>query len=193
MPAVHATAEGSESGKRVSFHARNPSSESLSTLASFATAAEEQDEDEEANEQMDQFSQQLLSHHNLHGPRPGMQTGLSALRTDSAINMRRGAGSSPTLTAVSRGSSTPTELAHGLQTSKIFSILTERSREEARLALSEEETQLIYRLAASITSVCSHLHRTHEEAYDRKAWRRRLDEARRVLNGEEEAEDDPSF
>lgn len=195
----------SEPGKRISFHARNTSSASVSTIASFATAAEEleqdDDDDDEANEQMDQFSQHLLSHQPPMTSRPATQPSLSALRTDSAINMRRGgggggaAGSSPTPTALSRGSSssstTPTDLAHGLQTSKIFSILTEASREEARLALSEEETQLIYGLAASLTSVCSQLqvHTTtpHAEAFDRrKAWRRRLDEARRVLNGEED-------
>ncbi|CBX92695.1 hypothetical protein LEMA_P054010.1 [Plenodomus lingam JN3] len=177
--------------KRSSLHGRNPSVSSISTVASFATAAEEQDDDD-ANEQMDQFSQQLLSTQTPFAMRPEAQSGLGTLRTDSAINMRRGMGSSPTLTSVSRGSSTPTELAHGLQTSKIFSILTERSRDEPRLALSEEETQLIYGLAASMTSVCASLQNTHGEAYDRKAWRRRLDEARRVLNGEEIG-DDQSF
>ncbi|KAI8936382.1 hypothetical protein NX059_006794 [Plenodomus lindquistii] len=191
VTAVQSMEDLSDPAKRISFHARNPSVDSISTIASFATAAEEQD-DEEANEQMDQFSQQLLSAQTPVAARPGAQSGLAALRTDSAINMRRGIGSSPTLTSVSRGSSTPTELAHGLQTSKIFSILTEGSRDETRLALSEEEIQLIYGLAASITNVCSNLQNTHGEAYDRKAWRRRLDEARRVLNGEETA-DDQSF
>ncbi|KAF2856248.1 hypothetical protein T440DRAFT_463588 [Plenodomus tracheiphilus IPT5] len=192
VTAVQTVEELSDPEKRISYHARNPSVDSVSTIASFATAAEEQDDDEEANEQMDQFSQQFLSAQDPAAARPGAHNGLAALRTDSAINMRRGIGSSPTLTSVSHGSSTPTELAHGLQTSKIFSILTEGSRDETRLALSEEETQLIYGLAASITSVCSNLQNTHGEAYDRKAWRRRLDEARRVLNGEV-IEDDQSF
>ncbi|KAH9865648.1 hypothetical protein J1614_009234 [Plenodomus biglobosus] len=191
MTAVQTMGDTSDTEKRISYHARNPSVDSVSTMASFATAAEEQDE-EEANEQMDQFSQHILSAQNPVATRPGAPNGLGTLRTDSAINMRRGIGSSPTLTSVSRGSSTPTELAHGLQTSKIFSILTEGSRDETRLALSEEEVQLIYGLAASITNVCSNLQNAHGEAYDRKAWRRRLDEARRVLNGEE-TDDDQSF
>jgi len=176
--------------KRVSLHARNDSSASISTIASFATAAEEQDDDE-ANEQMDQFSQHILSHQ-----RPMTSNGFTSLRADSAINLRRATmGSPPSQTTVSRGSASPVDLASGLQVSKIFSILTESSspgREGPRLALSEEEKQLIYSLAASFQQVCSGLLYMDGERYERKAWRRRLDDARRVLNGEG-LEDDDSF
>jgi hypothetical protein len=86
----------------------------------------------------------------------------------------------------------PADLASGLQVSKIFSILTESAHEEPRLALSEEEKQLIYSLASSFQQVCSSLQHAYGEPYERKAWRRRLDEARRVLNGDDE-EDDDSF
>jgi hypothetical protein len=185
--------ETSTAEKRVSYHARNESSASVSTMASFATAAEEQDDDEE-NEQMDQFSEQILS----HTSRPVTSNGYTSLRADSAINMRRATtGSPPSQTTVPRGSVSPADLASGLQVSKIFSILTESSspgREEPRLALSEEEKQLIYSLAASLQHVCSSLQHMDGEQYERKAWRRRLDDARRVLNGEEgEDEDDDSF
>ncbi|KAJ4367508.1 hypothetical protein N0V83_007091 [Neocucurbitaria cava] len=187
------TSEGlSKTEKRISLHQRNSSVDSVSTVATFATAAEQQSDDEEENEQMDQFSQQILSSQHPMTSRPGPQNGLASLRSDSAINMRRGNGSSPTQTSISRGSSSPADLASGLQTSKIFSILTETSRDEPRLALSEEETQLIYGLAASFQQVCHNLQNTYGEAYERKAWRRRLDEARRVLNGED-LEDDQSF
>jgi hypothetical protein len=189
VTAVQTVNEVGTPEKRMSIHTRNPSVDSVSTVASFATAAEEQSDDEEENEQMDQFSQQLLSIQSRAPSRPG----IASLRSDSAINMRHGAGSSPTLTTTSRSSSTPGELANGLQTSKIFSILTEGSKDEPRLALSEEETQLIYGLAASIRQVCSNLQNTPcGEAYERKAWRRRLDEARKVLNGED-PDDDQSF
>jgi hypothetical protein len=60
------------------------------------------------------------------------------------------------------------------------------------LALNEEEKQLIYSLAASFQSVCANLQNTYGEQHDREAWRRRLDDARRVLSGEE-IEDDQSF
>ena len=192
VTAVQMQDELSRTEKRMSIHQRNPSIDSISTVASFATAAEEQFDEDEENEQMDQFSQQILSNQAPPAPRNGVQNGLASLRTDSAINMRRATGSSPTQTSLSRGSSSPSELANGLQISKIFSILTEGSRDEPRLALSEEETQLIYGLAASVQLVCSNLQNTYGEAYERKAWRRRLDEARKVLNGEE-LDDDQSF
>ncbi|KAH7388791.1 hypothetical protein BKA66DRAFT_511152 [Pyrenochaeta sp. MPI-SDFR-AT-0127] len=182
----------SSTEKRISYHQRNGSVDSVSTVGTFATAAEEQSDDDEENEQMDQFSQQILSSQQPVASRPGTHNGLSTLRSDSAINMRRANGSSPTQTSISRGSSSPGDLASGLQTSKIFSILTEASRDEPRLALSEEETQLIYGLAASFQQVCANLQNTYGEAYERKAWRRRLDDARKILNGEE-PDDDQSF
>ncbi|KAF1944508.1 hypothetical protein EJ02DRAFT_371377 [Clathrospora elynae] len=192
VTAPQTTEELSTSEKRISIHQRNPSVDSVSTIATFATAAEEQLDDEDENEQMDQFSQQIMFTQNRTLSPPGTQNGFASLRSDSAINMRRAHGSSPTETAISRGSSSPGELASGLQVSKIFSILTERSREEPRLALSEEETQLVYSLATSFQQVCANMQNTYGEAYERKAWRRRLDEARRVLNGEEVG-DDQSF
>ncbi|KAG9186612.1 hypothetical protein G6011_09720 [Alternaria panax] len=193
VTAVQTTDELSTAEKRVSIHQRNPSVDSVSTVATFATAAEEQDDDdEEKNEHMDQFSQQILSNQSRSSSRPGTHSGLLSMRSDSAINMRRGNGASPTHSSLSRGSSSPGELASGLQTSRIFSILTEGSRDEPRVALSEEETQLIYGLASSIQNVCSNLQHTYGDAYERKAWRRRLDEARKILNGED-IEDDQSF
>jgi len=186
----------SSTEKRVSYHARNDSSASVSTIASFATAAEEQDDDDEENERMDQFSQQMLSQQRPPISRPVTSSSFTALRSDSAINMRRATtGSSPPQTTVPRSSTSPVDLASGLQVSKIFSILTESSspgREEPRLALSEEEKQLIYSLAVSFQQVCSGLQHTDGEQYERKEARRRLDDARRVLNGED-AEDDDSF
>ncbi|KAH7080549.1 hypothetical protein BKA63DRAFT_437767 [Paraphoma chrysanthemicola] len=185
----------SSAEKRISFHSRTASADSVSTLASFATAAENHSDDEEENEQMDQFSEQILAQQLPIAARPITSSSYTSLRSDSAINMRSRNGSSPSQTTITRASSSPADLASGLQVSKIFSILTESSspsREEPRLALSEEEKQLIYSLAASFQQVCSSLQHTYGEQYERKAWRRRLDEARRVLNGEE-TEDDDSF
>lgn len=178
--------------KRLSFHQRNPSVDSVSTVATFATAAEEQDDDNEHdNEQMDQFSQQLLSNQSRSFTHHGGHNGYLSLRADSAINMRSGGGASPQ-PSLPVGSPSSAEFANGLQTSKIFSILTEGSRDEPRIALSEEETQLVYGVAASIQHVCSQLQSTYGEAYERKAWRRRLDEARKILMGED-AEDSHAY
>jgi len=85
----------------------------------------------------------------------------------------------------SRGSSPAGDLVNGLQTSKIFSVMLETRREEPRLALSEEEKQLIYGLSSSFQQVCANLQSTAGDQYERKEWRRRLDTARRILSGEE--------
>jgi len=187
--------ESSDVEKRLSLHGRSQSSDSISTVASFATAAENQSDDEEENEQMDQFSEQILAQQQPRASsRPATSNSHMSLRSDSAINMRRSPGLSPPQTSIARGSASPADLASGLQVSKIFSILTESTspgREEPRLALSEEEKQLIYSLASSFQQVCSNLQHTSSEQYDRKAWRRRLDDARRALDGE--TEDDDSF
>lgn len=188
--------ELSNAEKRLSMHQRNPSVDSVSTIATFATAASHHsDGDDEENEQMDQFAKQIISHNqHIAAQRPS----LMSLRSDSAINMRRGNGNgiSPTQTAISRGSSRTSSssgsLASGLQTSKMYSILTESSGNEPRLALNEEEKQLIYGLAASFQSVVANLQNTYAEQHDRKAWRRRLDDARRILAGEE-MEDEQAF
>ncbi|KAF2632048.1 hypothetical protein BU25DRAFT_383604 [Macroventuria anomochaeta] len=194
VTAMQTSEDLSNAEKRISMHQRNPSVDSVSTVATFATAASHQsDDDDDENEQMDQFSQQIISHNqHIAAQRPS----LVSLRSDSAINMRRGNGISPTQTAISRGSSRTSSssgsLASGLQTSKIYSILTESQSNEPRLVLGEEEKQLIYGLAASFQSVCANLQNTYGEQHDRKAWRQRLDDARRILAGEE-IEDWSSF
>ncbi|KAH8727592.1 hypothetical protein GQ44DRAFT_738243 [Phaeosphaeriaceae sp. PMI808] len=196
VTAVQIQDEDMSSEKRVSYHQRSQSTDSVSTVASFATAAENHSDDEDENEKMDHFSDQILAQHQAASTRLTTANSHTSLRSDSAINMRHGNGSSPNQTIITRASSSPADLASGLQVSKIFSILTESSsptREEPRLALNEEEKQLIYSLAASFQQVSSNLQHAYGEQYERKEWRRRLDEARRILNGEEDVENDDSF
>ncbi len=99
VTAVQNQEDSSGPEKRISIHQRNPSVDSVSTVASFATAAETRfddsiDDEEEENEQMDQFSQDLLA--NTVQMRTSLPNGGTFLRTDSAIYMRRPNGSSPT-------------------------------------------------------------------------------------------------
>jgi hypothetical protein len=179
--------DGEEPTKRISMHQRNPSVDSVSTVATFATAAEEQSDDEDDG--IDGYSQHLVASQQPVSLHLDLQNGLSAPRSDSAVNIRK--ANSP-LAQASRGSSPGGDLASGLQTSKIYTILLEAtSPSEPRLALSEEEKQLIYGLAASFQQVSANLQSTAGDQYERKEWRRRLDEARRVLNGEELDENYP--
>jgi hypothetical protein len=172
--------EDGTAAKRVSYHQRSDSTDSVSTVASFATAAEEQWDDDEENERMDHFSQQILPIQSM-APRAKQDSS----RSDSAIHMRKANGSPSQTSQTSRGSSPAGDLTNGLQTSKIFSVMLETPREEPRLALSEEEKQLIYGLSASFHQVCANLQSTSGDQYERKQWRRRLDLARRILNGED--------
>ncbi|KAF2637001.1 hypothetical protein P280DRAFT_408082 [Massarina eburnea CBS 473.64] len=175
--------------KRASMHQRNSSMDSVSTTATFATATEGQSDDEE-NEAMDKFSEQILPtyHSTSTTPRHPMSP-----RSDSANNLRKAPKSnsssqnSQSNTRTSSRASSATSngvMTAGLQTSKIFSILLETPKDEPRLALNEEEKQLIYSLAASFQQVCSGLQNTSGDLYERKEARRRLDEARRILDGE---------
>ncbi|KAL1599587.1 hypothetical protein SLS60_007390 [Paraconiothyrium brasiliense] len=182
---LHTRNVSSGSAKRVSMHVRNSSQASVSTVASFATAAEDLSDDEEENPEMDQFSKQMFP-----SQQPVLQNLIASPRSDSAHNVRKIASSSSPATSststLSRVSSPSSgDLVSGLQTSKIFSLLSQTPRDEPQLALNEEEKQLIYSLAAGLQQVCSNLRSTTGDQYERKEWRRRLDEARRVLNGEE--------
>ncbi|KAF9741027.1 hypothetical protein PMIN06_006608 [Paraphaeosphaeria minitans] len=183
---LHTRNVSTGSAKRVSMHIRNSSQASVSTVASFATAAEDlSDDDDEENPQMDQFSKSLFP-----GQQPVIQTIATSPRSDSAYHASKAASSgspAPSSTSTLSRVSSPSsgDLVTGLQTSKIFSILSQTPRDEPQLALNEEEKQLIYSLAASLQQACSNLRNTTNDEYVRKEWRRRLDEARRVLNGEE--------
>ncbi|KAF2019122.1 hypothetical protein BU24DRAFT_385945 [Aaosphaeria arxii CBS 175.79] len=200
VTAIDTTSNGPDdkAERRISFHSRTASSDSVSTVASFATAAEDFS-DEESNEQMDRFTQLLPVQQvtpQYAAAAAASHNGLaSSPRTDSAVTMRKSAAAtspngqvSPS-SAVSRGSS-PADLATGLQTSKIYSILLEspssKQHDQPRLELNQEEKQLVYSLAASFQQVCTNMQSTSGDQYERKEWRRRLDEARRILNGEED-------
>ena len=183
---LHTRNVSSGSAKRVSMHARNSSVASVSTVASFATAAEGLSDDEEDNPQMDQFSQQLFP----DVDRASKATIIASPHFDAARDISKtnggkspSQGSTPTLSRVSSPGSG--DMVTGLQTSKMFSILLESPRDEPQLALSEEEKQLIYSLASSFQQVVGNMKSTSGDQYERKEWRRRLDEARRVLNGDD--------
>jgi hypothetical protein len=158
--------------KRVSYHQRNPSADSVSTVATFATAAEEQDE-EEGNEEMDQFEQSILTtQQSRHVPS-------ASLRSDSAINMHN-----KNQTQSYRTSPSPADLASGLQISKIFHILTETGSPADASLLSEEDKKLIYSVTAGLQGVCEELLSGRGESGERNVWRERLEGARRLLGWE---------
>lgn len=185
--------------KRISLHQRNPSVDSVSTMATFATAAEERDSDgsdDGSNPYLDDFSKQILPHTQRGVAQSnGVQHMSASNRPTSAINIAHARAtpncidSTDRASSGSRGSSPGADLVGGLRASKIFSILVEsNSNSERRLSLNEQEKQLIYGLAASFQQLCMNLKSTSGDQYERKEWRRRLDDARKVLDGEHEGQ-----
>jgi hypothetical protein len=177
-----------KSPKRASMHDRNSSVDSVSTIASFATAVEDQWDEDEENEAMDHFSEQILPNH--HSTTQRHITHLTPIPQSPRSDSGAALGKSPSSSSLSQRSSSRGSLASselmtsGLQTSKIFSILSNAPIEGPRIALNEEEKQLIYSLAASFQQVCAGLQNTSADMYERKEARRRMDQARRILNGE---------
>ncbi|OCK77875.1 hypothetical protein K432DRAFT_333135 [Lepidopterella palustris CBS 459.81] len=184
----------------VRLHQRNDSADSVSTMATFATANEghgsDDGSDEEANERLDEFSQQILAHQQFAPMQNnGVHTLSNSTRPDSVINLSDTRTTNHTRnsaenTSQNSGASSPgADLVGGLRASQIFSILLDSaSNSDRRLSLNEQEKQLIYGLAASFQQVCMNLQSTAGDQYERKEWRRRLDEARKVLDGELEGE-----
>jgi hypothetical protein len=180
VTAILAPEDTENSIKRISLHQRNPSVDSVSTMATFATAAEDQSDDEDEGEDIlnsvDAFSQHILPNqyaivHTNGTYAPSTSTSTSS-RSNSPVKMR------------TNGPLPAGDVIGALRTSKIFSALLEPGA-ESRLALSEEEKQLMYGVAASFQQVCINLQRTEGDRFQREEWKRRLDNARRVLEGEE--------
>lgn len=180
----------------IRLHQRNDSVDSISTIASFATAKEGNDSDDgsdDGSNPLDELSQQIISHQQRAAAQAnGGQNVADANRLDSAAmvpgtrttNQNLGPMGGPSQNSCS--GSPGADLVGGLRASKIFSILLESGlNSDRRLSLNEQEKQLIYGLATSFQHVCMSLQSTAGDKYERKEWRRRLDEARRILDGEQ--------
>ena len=180
----------------VRLHQRNDSVDSISTVASFATAKEGNDSDDSSDEgsnPLDELSQQIISHQQRAAAQAnGGQNVADANRPDPAVMALKTRATNQSLDPTkwpsqnSRGGSPGADLVGGLRASKIFSTLLDSGlNSDRRLSLNEQEKQLVYGLAASFQQVCMNLQSTAEDKYERKEWRRRLDEARKILDGEQ--------
>ncbi|KAL2832143.1 hypothetical protein BDW59DRAFT_139780 [Aspergillus cavernicola] len=166
-------------------HSRSNSANSLSTVATFATAAEGRDDiesvlywdrkfNDELNHQYveedEQPEMQRPDSETLHTPRKSRLDDLASERPDSAAT----------------GSATPTSLASSL-------VSTVRAAASpypmnSNLGINEDDTRLLEQLFKSLGDVCMELQElTTSPDYDdkqAKLLRRRLEAARRVLDGE---------
>ncbi|OJD38733.1 uncharacterized protein BKCO1_4000182 [Diplodia corticola] len=177
-------------------HRRTRSQDSISTVATFQTATEgngpgSDSESEESNEALDQFTEQALGHQLPLKPSSqslrSTSSGNSQLRstgsfysqhTSSSGQRRlRSAGSS----IHSPGDSTPEILD---PTSKIMASFFSQQKERGQLTpLKQKDEDLLYALTTSIQQVCARLQNAQDDDYETKVWRRRLDAARKILDG----------
>ncbi|KAK0647719.1 hypothetical protein DIS24_g7498 [Lasiodiplodia hormozganensis] len=194
VPAVPAIPESV-----LSPHRRTRSQDSISTIATFQTATEGDGSDvesEESNEALDQFTEQALGHHlppksSSQSLRSAASSNSGQLRSvasfysqktsSSGQRQLRSAGSIYSPNIHSPGASTPEILD---PTSKIIASFFSPQKERGQLTpLKQKDEDLLYALTTSIQQVCVRLQNAQDDDYETKIWRRRLDAARKILDG----------
>ncbi len=195
-------------------HHRNNSVDSVSTFATFATATEgrgsdagsEDDEDEWEQHQRNHpmagtWNQDYFSHQSSATPGIWSSGAHGQVRPDVAVRLNGHltpgsptSSDSPSTTRsfplVNKSKHlTPSPSPQPLSTlvsNHVVSTRPEESTEQATLDLSREDGDLVERLLESVGKICNHLRAEGESGsnYDSRVWRRRLDAARRVLDGE---------
>lgn len=194
VPAVPAIPESV-----LSPHRRTRSQDSISTIATFQTATEgdgSDTESEESNEALDQFTEQALGHHlppksSSQSLRSASSSNSGQLRSvgsfysqktsSSGQRQLRSAGSIYSPNIHSPGDSTPEILD---PTSKIIASFFSPQKERGQLTpLKQKDEDLLYALTTSIQQVCVRLQNAQDDDYETKIWRRRLDAARKILDG----------
>ena len=178
-------------------HSRNGSVESISTVATFATATEGKGSDGEASED------EWLLHHPIAGSwQPDHKRKLARSDIPTTDLSRTGSGKrhataktmastnadpvpavpSPYLAERSAPSSQSPDLLALLG----IALPPNDNGSTHSLQLSEGDKTLVEKLIKSLSKVCARLQTTEAESsrYDGRVWRRRLDAARRVLDGE---------
>ncbi|KAL4865228.1 hypothetical protein BDV12DRAFT_188332 [Aspergillus spectabilis] len=171
-------------------HSRSNSANSLSTVATFATAAEGQDDIESVLYWDRKFTDEL--NHRYVQPEEEPQPDLQ--RPDSStLETPRKSRAVDTLTSqrpdsAATGSATPTSLASSLVSTVRAAASPYPNSANGKLGINEDDTRLLEQLFKSLGDVCMELQElTTSPEYDEKQaklLRRRLEAARRVLDGE---------
>ncbi len=186
-------------------HYRKDSAGSISTVATFATATEGRASEADEDEWIHQRSRAGVFKPDFSVPHQLATSPVEAppAEVPRRIRSMRGAtvrrfpvNVSPTLSSKIPGrSNSLSEPSKNIgcaispfPSAELFSILTATSplNQGEQLQLSGSDKELVERLVTSLSNVCSHLHSAGIEGskYEGRAWRRRLDAARRVLDGE---------
>lgn len=182
-------------------HNRSRSQDSISTVATFQTATEgngpeSDDGSEESNEALDQFTEEALGHRlppkvssqslssGSSGSRQSRSAGSSYSRRTSSSGQRqpRSTDSFYGQNYHSSGDSTPDMLND--PTARIMASFFSPQKIRGQLTpLQPKDEDLLYALTTSVQQVCIRLQNAQEDDYETKIWRRRLDQARKILDG----------
>ena len=186
-------------------HYRKDSGGSISTVATFATATEgrasEADEDEWTHQRPragvfePEFPvERQLATSVVEAPPAETPRRVRSMRGATVRRFPVNASPAPSSTVPERSKSLSEPSKSGGTTSspfpsaELFSILTATSplTEGEHLQLSKSDKDFVERLVKSLSKVCYSLHAigTEGSKYEGRSWRRRLDAARRVLDGE---------
>jgi hypothetical protein len=163
-----------------SLHHRSISHDSISTVATFQTAVEENEfDDEEENEDEDDE----VVEPDLTPPTPPTEFLPSSNHTISVDTSPKSARVSGNAFSHSFSDT------HERPLSKLMSSFLEiDALSQEPSAMLEQERELVGNVIESLRRVCADLQKHDGSDYERKIWRRRLDGARRVLDGEFEAQ-----
>ncbi|KAL3460715.1 hypothetical protein BJX64DRAFT_177225 [Aspergillus heterothallicus] len=174
--------------RRSTRHSRSNSANSISTVATFATAAEGQDDIESVLYWDRKFNDELNHRYvdkdtDCNPPRPDSEI---SLRTPRKSRVEDLASQRPDSAAT--GSATPTSLASSLVSTVRAAASPYPNAPNGNLGINDDDTRLLEQLFKSLGDVCMELQElTTSPDYDEKQaklLRRRLEAARRVLDGE---------
>ncbi|CBF87886.1 hypothetical protein AN1233.2 [Aspergillus nidulans FGSC A4] len=160
-------------------HSRSNSNNSISTIATFATAAEGRDDIESVLYWDRKFNDEPEDEQTDIDPEPERNPRKS-LAVESVASQRPDSAAT--------GSATPTSLASSLVSTVRAAASPHPNSTNSHLGINEDDTRLLEQLFKSLGDVCMNLQElTTSPDYDEKQaklLRRRLEAARRVLDGE---------
>lgn len=158
-------------------HGRQNSVDSVSTTDTFATANEGQDGKFRSPRQMPEPPNKHQGSPELASPSSSRKSHVKHISTAQKVMTK---GKSPKSPSIEK-----------LQPQDLISYLTSMAHREdtgpaSSLQLGDRDKELVERLVQSLAKVCGHVHELGSEGskYEARVFRRKLDAARRVLDGE---------
>ncbi|KAL9036434.1 MAG: hypothetical protein Q9214_006133 [Letrouitia sp. 1 TL-2023] len=183
-------------------HARKGSVESVSTVATFATAREGKSSDEDTEEDEWVYTRPMAGSWEPEYPSHRKVTvgrkNAAQVRAQGTAHSAQARSPPVPQRSDSEAARDSTDTVKGMEASQEAPMpdllaflsmklpLSEEEKGQKQIELSESDKELADRLAKSLAKVCWQLQVASQQGgkYEGRVWRRRLDAARRVLDGE---------